>query len=151
MLIMFYWPHTMAHEHDGQPLAVATSTAVDGGYMTERTYIADPSLYDRFVQAAPEWLVGGIPIAIAVMLLCRVLAEMLIALSKKTSTTADDKAAAILSKVSWAIAKALSWIGVGVPKAILEEKLTAALKQPEAKPNANGTSDGTLKDDIRIS
>jgi hypothetical protein len=135
LVTLFYVP-VFAHE------SAATDTATNASAYLDGSYIADPGLWGRFSQIAPDWLVGGVPMAIAAMLLFRGLAECMIAIAKRTETKRDDEIAALLSKIAWTMAKGLSWVGVGVPAALLEKKLDQlASEEQNANSNPNPGTD----------
>lgn len=135
-----------AHEH-AQSTQTATSTATASGYLDGGAYIADATLYDKFVNAAPDWLVAIVPLMIAAMFVCRGLAEVLLWVSRRTESKSDDRVYELLSQASYTLARVLSWVGVGVPKMLLIDKAErlAATKQETkqhdetAKPVSGGT------------
>lgn len=141
-----------AHQHMATT-STATSTEIALGYLTGNgSYIADPTLFERFTKAAPDWVIALVPMLIAAMFIFRGLAEVLLWVSKRTASKGDDKAYEILSVASYWMARVLSWVGVGVPKILLVEKAealntkqTEGAKQNEpaiTKPSGSDIKDG---------
>jgi len=91
------------------------------GY-AEATYITDATLYQRFIDAAPNWLVGLVPILVSILVGARALSEVLLIVAKKTETTADDKLLSYVSKFVGLLGKVLGQIGVGMPNKMVEAK-----------------------------
>ena len=104
----------------------------EGGYMTG-TYISDPTLWDRFVSVAPDWLIVGVPFIVAVMVACRGLSEALLVVKDKTETNLDNKIYAVLNTVTGLLGKALGYIGVGMPKKMMVEKVDKAKEKEKAE------------------
>jgi hypothetical protein len=107
-------------------LVSALAVAQEAATYLGNEYIADPTLWSRFVSVAPDWLLVGIPFVVAVMLAARGASEALLAIKDKTETNLDNKAYSILNMVSSILGKGLGYIGVGMPKKMIEEKAKKA-------------------------
>lgn len=116
-------------------VAVATSAAVAAapGYM-DGTYIADPTMWDKFVQTAPNWLVALVPMLVAAMVVFRALAEGMLAISRVLGEKEHlSKAAAIVLQVADALGRILGQVGVGMPKQLVLERAEKIAAKEEAK------------------
>jgi len=104
------------------------SSVALGQYATGK-YIADAGLYQRFVDAAPSWLIALVPMMIGLMIACRALAEILFIFKDKTEAKWDNKAWDIITKTAGMLATILGQIGVGMPKKMVEKKAEAIEKK----------------------
>lgn len=107
------------------------------GYM-DVSYIADQTLWDRFVTYAPNWLVVGVPVLVSLMLAFRGISEGLWVIAAKTQNKTDDKIAEVLGRVSEVLAKVTGMIGVGLPKAQLMAKAEKIAQKELAADGKNG-------------
>ena len=110
-----------------------------GGY-AEGSYIADPTLYDRFVSLAPAWLVATVPIMIALMIAFRGISEALWVVALKTENKTDDRIAEITGKIAAILAKITGAIGIGLPKTqlmIRAENIALKESKNEGKRNVD--------------
>lgn len=103
-------------------IALAQEAAAPAAGYMDISYIADQTLWDRFVTYAPNWLVVGVPVLVALMLAFRGISEALWIIAAKTETKADDKVAAFLSNAAEILAKVTGMIGIGLPKPQLMAK-----------------------------
>jgi len=101
------------------PVAAFAQTAGYG----EAGYIADPTLYSRFVSKAPDRLVALVPMLVAFMLGARALSEILLMFAHKTKNTIDNKIVTYLAKTVEILGKVLGQIGVGMPAKMAKEKV----------------------------
>ena len=96
--------------------------AQEAGY-NEAAYITEAGLWQRFVDAAPDWLIGLVPLVVAFMIGARALAEILFIFKDKTETKWDNKIWQYTVKVVDVLAKILGNIGVGIPSKMAAEKV----------------------------
>lgn len=92
-----------------------------GGYAAG-SYIEDAGLYQRFVDAAPNWLIALVPMLIACSVACRALSEILFIFKDKTENTFDNKAWALTVQAAGMLATVLGQVGIGMPKAMVVAK-----------------------------
>lgn len=109
-----------------------TAICQEAGYSTSN-YISDAGLYQRFVDAAPSWLIVAVPILIGILLLCRALAEILFIFKDATANVWDNKAWSIVTKTADILARVLGQIGVGMPKQMIIEKAEKAAQKKASK------------------
>lgn len=102
-------------------LAEEVAAPVATGYM-DISYIADQTLWDRFVTYAPNWLVVGVPVLVSLMLAFRGISEALWVIAAKTQNKTDDRVAEVLGRAAEVLAKVTGMIGIGLPKAQLMQK-----------------------------
>lgn len=106
------------------------SSVALGQYATGK-YIADAGLYQRFVDAAPSWLIALVPMLIGLMILCRALAEILFIFKDKTEAKWDNKAWDIITKTAGMLATILGQIGIGMPNKMIEQKAEAIAEKKD--------------------
>lgn len=104
--------------------------AAEAGYMSG-VYIDNQSTFGRIAGALPDWGLVLIPVALAIVIGCRALAEILLLLKDVIPGDTEIKAAQTLRRVADIGAKILAYVGVGVPKKIVEEKVAAKAKEAE--------------------
>lgn len=110
-------------------VVIAVGPSVPSGYMAEGVYIADPTLWDKFTKAAPEWLVAVVPMLVALMLICRAVSEALLLFAAKTQSNVDNQLAQILATVAALLGRLLGYIGIGMPRRMIIAKADKIVAQ----------------------
>lgn len=103
-------------------LIASAAHAQEAASYLGQEYISDPTLWSRFISVAPDWLIVGVPFIVAVMVAARGASEALLVIKDKTATNVDNKIYSVINMVSSILGKGLGYIGVGMPKKMIEEK-----------------------------
>jgi len=108
------------------PIALAEETSM---------VVSDPGLWGLVSAFLPSWLSNHIPVLVALMVAIRGLAEALLILSKWSEKFAPSHL--VVAKALSVMAKALAFLGVGMPKAIVLDRADKLKAQaPAAEPEA---------------